>query len=81
MRYYEPIWNELKSKRTARISTRPALHRRIIKAVTKEKWMDIGYKISIDPHYSILTHTVRGQIITFTLSLKRDYSHITENEL
>jgi hypothetical protein len=81
MRYYEPIWNILKSKKTHRVAAHPALHARIIKAVIKEKWMDIGYKIEIQPYVAYLTHSRSNSILTFTLTLRRDYSNITEHML
>jgi hypothetical protein len=81
MRYYEPVWNQLKKKKTARVTAHPALHARIVKAVVKEKWMDIGYKLEIDPYYAILTHSRSNSILTFTLHLRRDYSNITEHML
>lgn len=47
MRKYEPIWIDLKKKKFVRIAAHPALHRRIIKAVIKEKDMDIGFKFEL----------------------------------
>lgn len=52
MRYYQPVWIRLKelpkdqaSKVGVSITAPVTLHTRIIKAIGKEKWMDIGYKI------------------------------------
>jgi hypothetical protein len=45
-----------------------ALHRRIIKAVKKEKWMDIAYKLEIEPRVAVLSHSQRNSILTFNLS-------------
>lgn len=74
LRLYYNIWNQLKNlepsvAQTVGISVtapRP-LHKRIIKAVKKEKWMDIVYKISIEPRSAVLATSRSGSIITFTL--------------
>lgn len=44
MREYQPIWNRIKTTNSASIVASPELHRRIIKAVIKEKYMDTAYK-------------------------------------
>lgn len=74
MRQYEQIWLKLKalSKEDASIKgvslTAPrALHRRIIKAVKKEKWLDVGYKLKIEPREATLIHTKNNSILTFYL--------------
>jgi hypothetical protein len=67
-RQYYPIWQDLKANNTARITAPRALHRRIIKAVKKEKWMDIGYKISIEPRKAIISHARSGGVVTFFLT-------------
>lgn len=76
MRQYEPIWIRLKSlplseARTKGVSVTAnrALHPRIIKAVKKEKWLDIPYKISIDPQQMALSHARKGAILTFYLDV------------
>ena len=68
MRKYEPIWIKLKKEGSASIAAHPLLHARIIKAVTKEKWKDDGYKLEILPYFTILTNERRGSMITFTLT-------------
>jgi hypothetical protein len=68
MRKYEPIWIKLKQKGVASITAHPLLHKRIIKAVIKEKWLDIGYKLEIQPRHSIMTHTRTGSILEFKLT-------------
>jgi len=45
MRQYQPIWNQIKQTGTATIVAPVAFHRRIIQAVRKEKWRDIGWKL------------------------------------
>jgi hypothetical protein len=81
MRQYEPVWNELKKKKVARITAHRALHPRIIKAVIKEKWMDVGYKIEIDPYHAFISYSIKHSIVTFTLTLKLNTANITENML
>jgi len=77
MRQYEPIWHTLKSlpeeqAKTVgiKITAPRVMHRRIIKAVTKEKYKDIGYKISIEPRVAIMEHSRAESVITFTLRFK-----------
>jgi hypothetical protein len=76
MRQYEPIWQKLKSmpleeaaKKGVSITANRAVHKRIIKAVVKEKWLDFGYKISIEPRRAILLHSRSNSILTFRLTL------------
>lgn len=75
MRQYEPIWLQLKALPQAQAASKGvsvtaprALHRRIIKAVKKEKWMDIGYKILIEPKTALLSHAQKNSILTFFLT-------------
>lgn len=68
MRRYQPIWNKLKEKGSASIAAHPLLHARIIKAVTKEKWMDDGFKLQNLPYHYILSYTRAGGMITFHLT-------------
>lgn len=44
-RKYSPIWYELKVKGTVRITAPKPFHRRIIRAVIKEKYMDLEYHL------------------------------------
>lgn len=81
MRQYEPVWNELKAKKIARITAHRALHPRIIKAVIKEKWMDVGYKIEIEPYYATLSYEIEHAIVTFKLTVRCDLASVTENML
>lgn len=77
MRYYQPIWENLKAlsiqdakEKGVKITAPAALHKRIIKAVKKEKWMDIGYKMmlkEIDDREATLLYTRSGSILTFKL--------------
>lgn len=73
MRQYEPIWLQIKTEFKCDISTHRAYHRRVIKAVTKEKDMDLGYKLECterDPPVQALMSSSRsGSIIKFRLTI------------
>jgi hypothetical protein len=45
MRMYEPIWQKLKKDGLVKLAVPRPLHRRIIKAVIKEKDMDVVHKL------------------------------------
>lgn len=75
LRHYNPIWRQLKalsrelaSTKGISISAPRPLHRRIIKAVKKEKWLDLGYKLEIEPRKATLHHVRDGSKITFLLT-------------
>lgn len=69
---YQPIWNTLKEKHTAKLVAPQAYHRRIIKAVTKRKDVDLGYKFlcSQQDKKAILRTSISGNTITFTLEFQ-----------
>lgn len=69
MSMYDSAWNELKTKQTCSLVVNRHLHARIIKAVIKRKWLDIAYKVSIEPKISHLTYQKSGNTITFHLSV------------
>lgn len=76
MRDYYPIWSKLKAMPLSEASTKGVsvtanrlLHPRIIKAVTKEKWMDLAYRSAMDPIKVILTHSRKHAVLTFYLSV------------
>jgi hypothetical protein len=73
MRQYEPIWIKLKSLSKSEaetigvsIAAPRVLHKRIIKAVTKEKYMDFAYK-AVNPREATLVHVRSNSILTFKL--------------
>lgn len=73
-RTYYAIWNQLKSlsledatNKGVRVSAPRPHHRRIIKAVRKEKWMDVGYKIRMEPKVATIVTFSTASIITFRL--------------
>jgi len=46
-RQYEPAWIELKKKGMIRLAVPAGLHRRVIKAILKEKYLDVGYRFEM----------------------------------
>ncbi len=74
-RFYEPIWIKLKSMPPSEassigvsITANRLLHPRIIKAVIKEKWMDLGFKLQLDDKTAKLSYTRKHAVITFYLT-------------
>ena len=61
MRQYEPIWNRIKTHSHASIVTHPDNAARVIKAVTKEKHLDTGYKLLLSEDALVATLVVREQ--------------------
>lgn len=72
MRKYQAIWEQLKSKGSAKLVAKPDAHKRIIKAVTKEKYNDIGYKFELaqEDNIAVLSKEINGNIITFYLEVR-----------
>jgi hypothetical protein len=74
MRHYEPIWNQIKQTGYCEISAHKALHRRIIKAIWKEKLQDLAFKqecLESTPPIRCITYTeVTGSVIKFRLEKK-----------
>lgn len=74
---YSPLWEQLKNSepkvqgvthiRSIRITAPRSLHKRIVKAVIKRKWLDLGHKIMLDSRKDILYHTREASMITFFL--------------
>jgi hypothetical protein len=49
------------------VTANRVLHPRILKAVVKEKWLDLEYKLATEPRTMILHHTTKHSVITFYL--------------
>lgn len=86
MRKYEPIWNLVKTKNVASIVAPQSNHARVIKAVTKEKYNDEGYKLQLAEKglkatLDISYHSDNPDKITFSLSFKYDESCIGVHNL
>lgn len=80
MRQYELIWVKLKTmpREDAEhigisITANSRLHKRIIKAVIKEKWKDLGFKLLLDGYVTELEHSRSFSILTFYLKYKKSY--------
>jgi hypothetical protein len=78
MRQYEPIWEQLKKLLKAHPNDRAkgvsiianrAHHPRIVKAVIKEKWSDVGFKAVNHPRIARLSYAQNQSKITFFLEL------------
>jgi len=48
MRQYQSIWVQIKKDGHCTVAVHPKLHKRVVKAVRKEKWKDIAYKVEWD---------------------------------
>lgn len=66
---YQPIWDLLKEKHHAELVAPVVLHRRIIKAVTKRKNIDLAYKFLCSEQYkkAVLKYSVEGNTIKFKI--------------
>lgn len=70
MRKYEPIWATLRKDLKVTLAAPPQLHARIIKAVTKEKEKDYGFKLissEAGKKYRLTYKSEQGKL-TFTLT-------------
>ena len=68
---YDPICDRLKKDKQVRITAKRLLHPRIIKAVTKRKWLDVGFKLEIEPAIAIMSTSRKHAILTFHLEIKK----------
>lgn len=76
VRKYTPLWNALKSSldspasqaKGVSIRANPGAHKQIRRELTKEKHRDVGWKLKIAPQYTILTHSINGNVMTFWLT-------------
>lgn len=70
---YTPLWEAIKastkSPKQVSIAANRALHPRIIKAIIKRKWLDLGFKIMLsDTEQKAILYNVRdGSKLTFIL--------------
>lgn len=72
-RQYQPIWNKLKNMPAKEAAStgvsliaHRAYHARIIKAITKEKWLDYSYKL-LNPRIATTKFVSSGSKLTVTL--------------
>ena len=69
-RKYQDIWEALKATGTCSIAAPRPLHARILKAVVKEKYNDLGYKVLLaeTSQKATVTHVRNGSTIRFILT-------------
>ena len=69
MRKYEAAWIQLKTQGTVRIAAHRSLHKRIIKAVIKEKDIDLAFKLFCAEKYvkTEICYSQNTSVITFNL--------------
>lgn len=76
LRTYQPAWIQLKSDPTnpLKIVAEPRLHKRIYKAVIKEKWMDEVFHLecSFKRVTTKLSSSSTGNILTINLHIIPD---------
>lgn len=77
MRKYEPAWIELKNNGTVRIAAHRSLHKRIIKAIIKEKDIDIPFKLACADKYIKTEIAYSCATSVITLNLKKYSTIIT----
>lgn len=70
MRMYGEIWYRLKKEKTVSVTANRLLHARILKAVHKEKGIDLAYKLQIEPRKAVMTHSSKHAVLTFYLEIK-----------
>lgn len=73
MRLYEPAWNRLKNNPSEKlvISAHKSLHRRIFKAIQKEKHQDTVYHLMLESEgkKSTLAKTSEGNALIVSISI------------
>lgn len=74
-RLYQPIWESVRDKGFCNITAPQAVHRRIIKAVIKEKDKDAAFHVEAAEKWSWtrLDYKIEGSMIKFIL--KHPISH------
>ena len=86
MRKYQPIWEAIKKNNTASIVASTNLHPRIIKAVRKEKNLDVGHKLLLSDKglksiLIITTHPINKEMLSFSLNTQMKLSCTGVNNL
>jgi hypothetical protein len=75
MRKYQPIWIALKTspKKTISISAPAPMHKRISKAVLKEKDLDLGFRFeaSLEGRWYRISYSSNHNILEFKLKNER----------
>jgi hypothetical protein len=66
---YQPIWDALKRDAVCKITAPPALHPRIIKAISKRKYEDLAFHFEMSEagKRATIEYKKSGSVITFKL--------------
>ena len=70
-RKYQAIWEALKKEGSCVVTAAPPFHPRIIKAVIKEKYNDLGYKLLLEEAgipWARISYSRQNSLIRFKLS-------------
>ena len=69
---YAPLWQALKTHGVVTVNAPAHLHKRVCKAVIKEKWMDLDFKMKEGWRMKYLTYRCNAEKnqITFFLNYK-----------
>ena len=69
MRFYEPIWIKLKAEHKAKLAAPKELHRRIVKAVMKERTSDLAFRLHLSDEQKKcwIQYSSDGNLLKFEL--------------
>ena len=74
LRKYQPVWEKVKADGRCDIAVHRVYHKRVKKAVIKEKDMDLAYKLHCSelspPVVAVLRAQSVGSVIKFSLEIK-----------
>jgi len=80
-RLYQPAWNQLKANpaKSLRIAAPNKHHRRIFKAIKKEKWMDTVYALLLleNAQTARLHHRSEAGLLEITLTVSLGIDEVT----
>lgn len=70
MRQYEPIWQQLKDKKKVQLVAPVSEHTRIKRAVIKEKYADVGFKLLCGESFTTYKMVVKVESTKMTFTLE-----------
>lgn len=76
-RQYEPIWTKLKEDGVVRLAVPRPLHKRVVKAVLKEKDMDKGFRLMMLEKRIRLRIEYECKDNVITIKLKQLFTFLT----
>lgn len=79
-RMYLPLWETLKKHKTVTVSCPAHLHKRVVKAVSKEKWMDAAFKKKEGWRKQFITYTLFPEENKITFRLHCRIEELLANE-